>query len=353
MIYILIGVFVVIMIFFMVYVKNFIFQIKNELQEVRVKEFKEQQDSFLKMQSTLNEQLTAILNTVNDNLSKTQSNFNEQFSITGKTINDIKKQLGILEEATRNIQKIGEDVVVLQDILSVPKLRGGFGEYLLEDLLKQIFPKGNYEFQYRFRDGTIVDAIIKLSSRIIPIDSKFPLESFMRMIEVKDESEKKKHKKDFINTLKNRIDEIATKYIKPDEGTFDFALMYIPAENVFYETVLSDTVDKDYRIFNYAISKKVVPVSPNSFYAYLTAIAFGLRGFRIEKQVEFIIGELSKIYNLFKRFYDDYSVLGKHISNAKTKYDETLRDIDKLSDGIKKITSASFDKENLKLEDKT
>lgn len=308
--------------------------LKNQLTELKTKQLEAQNVSLKNQQEAFN----TIIRTITNSLSKTQSNINEQLGSTGKTINEVQKKLGALEEATRNVQKVGEDISSLQDILRSPKLRGNIGEYLLEDLLKQIFPKENYEIKYTFKNGTQVDAAIKLESGIIPVDSKFPLESFQRLIGVSDEAEKKKFKKEFIRSVKERIDEIADKYINPDEGTFDFALMYIPAENVFYEMVINDSFSKGYEIFNYAIQKHVIPVSPNSFYAYLMAIAFGLKGFRIEKQARAIMGELSKVQDAFSRFYTDFSLVGRHIGNASSKYEECRKKAVKVNEKLSKIT---------------
>jgi len=259
---------------------------------------------------------------------------------TGTVVHDIQKKLGALEETTRQIREIGSDISSLQNILQAPKLRGNLGEYLLEDLLRQIFPAKNFAIKYSFRSGEQVDAVIRLSEKIIPVDAKFPLESFQRLIAATTEEEKKGFKREFIKSVKKRIDEIAGKYIHPEEGTFDFALMYIPAENVFYETIINDSLTgKDYEIFNYAVQKHVIPVSPNSFYAYLMAIVYGLKGFHIEQQAREIISELSAIRDRFSRFYGDFQLVGRHIGNAASKYEECLKNAEKFDDKLSQITS--------------
>ena len=149
----------------------------------------------------------------------------------------------------------------------------------------------------------------------------------------------KKYKREFIYSVKTRIDEIANKYINPDENTFDFALMYIPAENVFYETVITDSLtEKEYEIFNYAVSRHVIPVSPNSFYAYLMAIVYGLKGFQIEKQAKKMVGELISVQNSFGNFYKDFTLIGKHLENASNKYRDSQKKVDKLNDRMQNIT---------------
>jgi len=320
--------------------------LKNQLNDLQTKQLTgqtqtldRQQTLLLSTQKEIREQLGVILNSVNQNLSASQSNINTQLKGSTEIINEIHKKLGGLAETTRNIQEIGKDISSLQDILRSPKLRGNLGEYLLEELLREIFPAKNYQMKYSFKNNTQVDAIIKLGDQIVPIDSKFPLESFQRLVEAKDPEQKKTAKKEFIGSVKARIDEIADKYINPSEGTFEFAMLYIPAENVFYETIINDSLtNKDYEIFNYAIKRHVIPVSPNSFYAYLMAIAYGLKGFQIQEQSKTIIGELAQVQDRFARFFTDFSLVGKHISNASQKYDETVKKAEKLNDQITKVT---------------
>jgi DNA recombination protein RmuC len=319
--------------------KNQINELQKEHLSGQTSALAMQQNLLLKTQSEIREQLGSILTNVQTNLSASQSNIASQLKNSNEVINEIQKKLGSLEITTKNIQEIGKDISSLQDILKAPKLRGNLGEYLLEELLKEIFPSQNYQIKYSFKNGTQVDAIIRLGEGIVPIDSKFPLESFQRLVEAKDIDQKRTAKREFIKSVQGRIDEIAKKYINPAEGTFDFAMMYIPAENVFYETVITDSLtNKDYEIFNYAIKNHVIPVSPNSFYAYLMAIVYGLRGFKIEQRAKTIIGELSQIQEKFGRFFTDFTMLGKHLGNAGAKYEETVKRAEKLNDQINRIT---------------
>jgi DNA recombination protein RmuC len=198
--------------------------------------------------------------------------------------------------------------------------------------------------KYSFKNGMQVDAVIKLGEGIIPVDSKFPLESFQRLVVAETDEEKRNYKKEFVASVKKRIDEIASKYIVPNEGTFDFAMIYIPAENVFYETIINDSLtNKEYEIFNYAIKRHVIPVSPNSFYAYLMALVYGLKGMKIEQQAKTIIGELSKVQTAFGRFFEDFSLLGKHIGNAHTKYDESAKRAERFNEQIERIVGTKVD----------
>jgi DNA recombination protein RmuC len=323
-----------------------IIDMKNQLQELKTVQLQgqnqalvQQTDLLRQTQKGMSEQLDGIMRTVNENLNKSQGNITSQLSQTGIVVGEIQKKLGALEETTKQMKEIGKDISSLQDILQAPKLRGNLGEYLLEDLLRQVFPAGNFTMKYSFKSGVQVDAVIRLGDWMIPVDAKFPLESFQRLLAAPDEETRKKSKKEFIQSVKKRIDEIADKYIRPDEGTFDFALIYIPAENVFYETMISDTLtDKNYEIFNYAMTRHVVPVSPNSFYAYLMAIAFGLKGLKIEQQAKDILKNLVKVQDGFAHFHADFTLLGKHISNAGSKYDETAKKAEKFHERLANFT---------------
>ena len=321
-------------------------EMKNELSAIKTRQLEAQADSLARQQQLFNQTqgsmtnlLNTILSTVNENLTRTQKNINDQLQNTGSIVGDIQKKLGTLEETARGMREIGKDIASLQDILQAPKLRGNLGEYLLEELLKQIFPEKNYKMQYRFKNGTQVDAAIKLGEGIVPIDSKFPLESFQRMLSTESEEEKGRYKKEFTKSVKGRIDEIASRYINPSEGTFDFAMMYVPAENIFYEVIINDALTgRGYEIFNYAIARHVIPVSPNSFYAYLMALVYGLKGFKIEQQAKMIMSELSKVQSSFGSFYSSFSQLGRHIDNASSKYRECSKQAEKFNEKVGQIT---------------
>ena len=323
-----------------------ILDLKNELNELKTKQLESQQASltsqqqlFLDTQNQLGSQLHQMMNLMGQNLSSAQSNITKQLDNSNRVIGDINSKLGTLETTAKNIQAIGKNISSLQDILQAPKLRGNLGEYLLEELLKQIFPGSNYEIKYSFRNGTQVDAVIKLGGNIVPVDSKFPLESFQRLITAENEEARKAAKKEFVSSVKKRVDEISSKYINPAEGTFDFAMMYIPAENVFYETIINDSLtNKDYELLNYAMTKRVIPVSPNSFYAYLMAIVYGLKGFKIEQEAKTILGELSQVQDKFGKFFADYSLVGKHLANATGKYNDSSRSAEKLNEQVNRLT---------------
>lgn len=245
---------------------------------------------------------------------------------TSESFVQIQQNLGQLTEAGRYMEQVGREIAGLSDLLRAPKLRGGIGELFLGDLLAQMLAPEQYELQYTFQSGERVDAVVKLAAGMVPVDSKFPLESFQRLLKEEDQALRTRERRQFLKVVRKHIDDIAAKYIRPDEGTFDFALMYIPAENVYYETIISDVEGgASASVIAHALERKVIPVSPNSFYAYLQAIALGLRGLQIEARAQEILGYLGRLEVDFRRFHESFGVLGTHLENARKKYEETDR----------------------------
>jgi len=269
------------------------------------------------------ENVNQQLNTVTQQIQSQTSNVGDRLDNAARVIGEVQKNLGELGQATKEIKELGQSVSKLDELLRAPKLRGGLGEYLLEDLLKQVLPADHFEMQYHFKNGQSVDAIIRTSDRIVPIDSKFPLENFQKMLAASNDGEKKIAQKAFIGDVKKHIDAIASKYILPDEGTFPFALMYIPAENIYYEVIIKDDgATNGSGLYNYAIDQKVIPVSPNSFYAYLQVIALGLRGLYIEQSAREILNNLSRLQGDISKVREVFDILGTHIDNARKKYED-------------------------------
>ena len=212
----------------------------------------------------------------------------ERIDGTIQVFGDLKEKLGELNQKTKDIQEAGKNILTLQEILRAPKPRGGLGEILLERLLSDTLPKNYYSIQHRFRNGEAVDAVVIISGNLVPIDAKFPLEDFERMVSAESEEEKTQLKKQFIRTVKKHVENVS-KYILPDENTFDFALMYVPAENIYYETICQSD------IYTSCLQNRVFLVSPNSLNAYLQAIVLGLRGLRIENTAREILGHLARL----------------------------------------------------------
>jgi DNA recombination protein RmuC len=304
-------------------------------------------DSMLKNQEMVNQQLAQMTNHMNSHLGqvtqqlqKSTGDLNTRLDNAARVVQEVSKGLGSLSEATKKVFDVGKDIASLQEILRSPKLRGGLGELFLGDLLTQIFPPAYFSLQHRFKSGEAVDAVIKLGKNLVPVDAKFPLENFRRIVETAAEEERKAAKKKFIIDVKRHVDAIAAKYILPDEGTFDFALMYIPAENVYYELIIKDeAVDTDKALLNYAFAKRVVPVSPNSFYAYLQTILLGLKGMHIEEQAQEILKNLARLSGDFRKFQEEFELVGKHLTNTKMRYDEADKRLAKFGDKLQSLSS--------------
>jgi DNA recombination protein RmuC len=298
---------------------------------------------------SIQQQLGQMINHVNERLkenaevlNKTQQSLGERLDNAARVVGNVQRSLGGLEEANRKIYEVGKDIASLQEILRAPKLRGGLGEFLLEDLLAQILPAEHFVMQHRFQSGEKVDAVIKLGPSLVPVDAKFPLENFKRIVDAANDDEKSRAKKQFIADVKKHIDAIATKYIVPDEGTYDFALMYIPAENVYYETIIRDDSPAEKSLSHYAMAQRVMPVSPNSFYAYLQAIVLGLKGMKIEDRAREIIQYLGRLQGDFTRFRDEFALLGKHVGHAQSSYQNADRRLEQFG---QKLLVAEADQE--------
>lgn len=282
--------------------------------------------------------LGASMDSVSQRLESNTKVLGERLDNAARVIGDVQKNLGAMGQETQRIKEIGQDIASLSEILRSPKLRGGMGEYFLGDLLSQILPPQHFELQHGFKSGEKVDAVVRLSGRLVPVDAKFPLENFRKMVEAQADEERKKHRREFVRDVKKHVDAIAKKYILPDEGTFDFALMYIPAENVYYETIIKDEAfGEDKSVANYAIESRVIPVSPNSFYAYLQAIVLGLRGMRVEERAQEIIDSLSRLKGDLSRFRGDFDTVGTHLKNAANRYDEAEKRLAKFEDRLEKV----------------
>jgi DNA recombination protein RmuC len=273
---------------------------------------------------------------LNQNLQSGQQNLTTFLTGSSKTLGDLKQQLGTIEGHSRQMVQVSADLRSLQNILQAPKLRGLMGEYSLENLLKTILPMEHYELQYSFRNGKKVDALIRLADYAVSVDAKFPLESFQKMAEAQADDERAKLRKQFLNDVTKHIDKIAESYILPDEGTLDFALMYIPAENVYYETIVHQAEDKT-DLSDYARTKKVIAVSPNLLYAYLMTVVMGLHGMAIEKQAETIRANLGRLSGDWNTFADDWKTLGGHLRNAANKYDDSQKKLDRLTLQLEQI----------------
>ncbi len=273
-------------------------------------------------------QLSQRLSALEQGMREVTGQVNTRLDNTLRVIRDVSATMGQLSRATEEMHAIGKDISSLQNILRAPKLRGLVGELFLGNLLGEVVP-GCYELQHRFASGETVDAVIRLSQKLVPVDAKFPLENFQRLAAAATDAERQVLRKKFLADVRKHVDAVSRKYILPDEGTFDFALMYIPAENVYYETIIREEAD-DESLTAYAVARRVIPVSPGTLYAYLQAIVFGLRGMQIEQQAREILDHLGRLQTEFARFREDFDLLGTHLTHARNKYDDASRRVAQL-----------------------
>jgi DNA recombination protein RmuC len=294
----------------------------------------------------VNQQLSALSGQVTNQLNAVASRMSEQVG-TGlglvqkasrhfeERVQEVHGRLAQLDEANKRILEVGRSISGLQEILRAPKLRGGLGEFLLGDLLAQIMPAEFFTLQHTFRSGERVDAAIRLSQGLVPVDAKFPLENFQKALLAEDEAAKKSWLKLFAGDVKRHIEAIAGKYILPGEGTCDFALMYIPAENVYYEAFIKDEVlGEGKTLREYAFARRIIPVSPNSFYAYLHTILLGLRGLKVEERAREIVAHLGSLRGQLGKFQEEFRKLGRHLEQAKGSFDSAQRQLEKLGDRL-------------------
>jgi len=242
------------------------------------------------------------------------------------------------------VKEIGRGIREFQDFLKSPKLRGNIGEQILRDLLEQYLPRQNFSLQYQFSEGQIIDAVLKTNQGIIPIDSKFPMESFRKIMRDNPE-EKERFKREFIRDIKKHIDDISKKYILPHEGTVDFALMYVPSEPIYHEITLNQP-----EILDYGYNKKVYFVSPNSFYYFLKIVMIGLEGAKIEEGAKQILEKMKAVQQEAIRFEKEFSILLSHIDKAKTASERTKHGFGRLVGRIERLGELEEPKERKKLE---
>jgi len=271
-------------------------------------------------------------------LHDTRKSMDDRLDGAARVMQGVNQNLGQLSEKTQRLAEIGRDIASLQDILRSPKLRGNVSELFLGDLLSQILPPDHYHLQYAFQGGETVDAVVKLKAGLVPVDAKFPLENFQRVLKAATDEEKRAARRTFVQDVKKHVDAITRKYIRPDEGTFDFALMYIPAENIYYETIIKDDdLNGEGALFGYALARRVIPVSPNSFYAYLQTILLGLKGLRVEESAREALDQLTRLHAEFGRFSEAFRLVGEHLDSSRKKYEEAGRRLDKVETKLAQI----------------
>lgn len=283
------------------------------------------------MQSTINSSSSQTVKTLQENTKQ----LNERLDTAARVIRDVEKEVGEMSEIGRNMRE-------LQEFLKSPKLRGNIGEQVLKDLISQMFPKNSFNLQYEFKSGEKVDAAIKTDAGILPIDSKFPMENYQKMVKASDKKEKDMFEKEFIRDIKRHIDAISQKYILPAEGTMDFALMYIPSESVYYEVV------NEVELLDYARKARVYMVSPSTLYAHLQTILLSFEGKKIESKSREIFALLRSMQIDYEKVEENMSVLGKHINNAYSQFGNVLSGFSTLGRKLNSTKRLEGTQKNLK-----
>lgn len=283
------------------------------------------------------DELLEYLKTTNTRLDEQNKQFTETLHKSTKVLNErldnAAKVIGAVQKNIGEMSEIGRGMKELQEFLQSPKLRGNLGEEVLKDLISQTFPKSKFFLQHGFKSGEKVDAAIKTSAGIIPIDSKFPMENFQKMTKTDNAKERSSHRRVFINDVRKHIRDISKKYILPEEGTMDFALMYIPSEPVYYEIV------NDTDLTDYARSARVYPVSPTTLYAHLQMILLSFEGQKIEEKSRLALRMVRAIQKDYTKVEDNLSTLQRHLGNAYNMMSNVLSSFNQLGQKISSTQS--------------
>jgi len=298
-------------------------------------------------------QIQEIIRTLDSKMSETNKSIEEQFSKNIEIIKDITEKLTRLDETNKQVVNFTDQLKKLEDVLTNPKQRGVLGEYYLETVLKNVLPPSTYQMQYEFKDGTKVDAAIFIRNKVIPIDSKFSLENYNRILEATSDQEKRKLEEAFKNDLKLRIEETA-KYIRPEEGTMEFAFMFIPSEAIYYDllvnkigAVKSNTRD----LIQYAAGeKKVIIVSPTSFLAYLQTVLQGLKALEIEESAKEIKKRVEELARHLSSYESYMQKLGNHLATTVSMYNSAYKELSKIDKDVYRISGKKIEVEPMEIE---
>lgn len=350
---IIIGMLILILLAYLAFFK------KSDIPEIK------QDDTGLKL---ILQQLNEVSRTVDDRMHKmsevvdtkmnrssdiVQKSLENQFSESQKLIREITRELTEVKETGKQVIGFADQLQSLQDILKNPKQRGVLGEYYLETLLKNVLPPNSFQMQYGFLNGEIVDAVVFIKDKIIPIDSKFSLENYNKMVEMQDSTEKKKLETQFVNDLKNRITE-TSKYIRPNENTMEFAFMFIPHEAIYYD-LLTNKVgalrEESENLIQRAASKyKVIIVSPTSFLAYLQTVLQGLKAMQIEETAKDIIKRVDELGKHLKAYEEYHGKLGNSLSTTINHFNASNKELRKIDKDVMRITGESIGIDTLLIE---
>jgi len=303
----------------------------------------------------LQQQLNQVSQTLDSKLTESNRAMQQQFGQSFKVIADVTQKLTELDNTNKQVVGFAQQLQSLENILKNPKQRGILGEYYLETVLKNVLPPGSFQMQYKFKNGEIVDAVVFVKDKIIPIDSKFSLENYNRIVNEKDENSKIALEKLFKADLKNRIDE-TSKYIRPNESTMEFALMFIPSEGIYYDLLINEvgSVKVNTRdLIEYAFQEKhVIIVSPTNFMAYLQTILQGLRALQIEESAKEIRQRVETLGKHLCAYNDHLERLGGHLTTSVNAFNSAYKEFGKIDKDVIKITDSVREKIDVKQIDK-
>jgi len=287
------------------------------------------------LQNLMLNQLNAITKQVNDLLKENRDTISTSSQAVYRQFVDFSSKVFPITENIKQIQETMKNVVSFQEIFRSPKLRGGWGETSLDNLLREYFGEDAYYKQYHFKSGEVVDFAVKLpNDLLLPIDSKFPKENFMKMVETEDEKSKLIYKKMFIDDVKKHIDDISQKYIIPAENTIEAALMFIPAEAIYYEIINSI---KEVDLSDYAFKRRVIATSPNTLRLHIASIMHWFKDVQVSKQTKNILKGLSQIMQDAKKLKDSFEKLGKHLNDAKSSFEDSEKRLNLLTERSTKL----------------
>jgi len=266
-------------------------------------------------------------------LSTTEQQVLTQTGATQRSLSDLSRQLGVLSEQSARVGELAKDIGSLQDLLRAPKPRGGFGELMLERLLQDCLPASAYEMQFTYRDGSRVDAVVHCANRLVPIDAKFPNESFTQIAAATDEADRMRRRRAFLQQVRRHIDAVA-RYVSPQDSTIDYSFMYLPSEAIYYEVMTREAADGETDLGTYCQERHVIPASPNTLLAYLQVVALGIRGLAMQERTRELQQSIAQVRREFERFVGLHDQLGTHLDHAMKKFDETERALARASGAI-------------------
>jgi DNA recombination protein RmuC len=291
------------------------------------------------MRSSIDELRTANASALADlrtemhrTLSTTEQQLVTQTGATHRSLSDLSRQLGVLSEQSARVGELAKDIGSLQDLLRAPKPRGGFGELMLERLLQDCLPASAYEIQFTYRDGSRVDAVVRCANRLVPIDAKFPNESYTQIAAATDETDRLRRRRAFLQQVRRHIDSVA-RYVSPQDLTIDYCFMYLPSEAIYYE-VMTREADGEPDLATYCQERHVIPASPNTLLAYLQVVALGIRGLAMQERTRELQQSIAQVRREFERFVGLHDQLGTHLDHAMKKFDETERALARASGAI-------------------